>query len=273
MPSVPPYESGRRLCLLMDAGETRFSVEATSIMEVAAPGPDETSLRGVLEVRDLSVLLGGEPERVPGMIVVFDVSPTLAVRVRSIVEAADVAADPHFLLPAGLGATLAAISHSAVLHKDRLYLELIAEALPHTAGLAVPPPKHPVHLIGAMPDRSLVFESQGRLFGIPLPLVSQVVTQGPGFSVLPGKGGAVAGVLPHGQTLWPIYSAPALLGAPATPETFLVLAEVAGKSLGLCASRVLGVHPRFMPAEEPGEFRIPGMQTPVLFLDLPRMFS
>ncbi len=271
---MPPYESGRRLCLLVEAGETRFAVEATSIMEVAAPGPDETSLRGVLEVKDLSVLLGGEPERVPGMIVVFDVSPTLAVRVRSIVEAADVAADPHFLLPTGLGSTLAAISHSAVLHKDRLYLELLAEALPHEPGTALPPPQLPVHLLEAPPERSLVFESRGRLFGLPLPLVSQVVMQGASFSVLPGKGGAVAGVLPHGQALWPIYSAPALLGAPAMVETFLVLVEVAGRSLGLCASRVLGVHPHFAPAGgEPGEFHAPGLQAPVLFLDLPRMFS
>jgi chemotaxis signal transduction protein len=258
----------------MEAGETRFSVEATSIMEVAAPGPDETSLRGVLEVKDLSVLLGGEPEPGPGMVVVFDVSPTLAVRVRSIVEVVDVAQAQHFLLPPGLGDTLAALSHSAVLHKERLYLELSAEALPHEAGAMSPPPELPVALTEAPPERSLVFESQGRLFGLPLPLVSQVVTRGASFSVLPGKGGAVAGILPHGQALWPVYSAPALLGAAAaTAEAFIVLAEVGGRSLGLCASRVLGVHPRFEPAEEPGEFRAPGLPTPVLFLDLQRMFS
>lgn len=258
----------------MEAGQTRYSVEATSVMEVAAPGPDETSLRGVLEVTDLSVLLGGEPERVPGMVVVFDVSPTLAVRVRSIVEVVDVAPAPHYLLPSGLGDTLAALSRSAVLHKDRLYLELNAEALPHEPGTVRPPPEHPVHFLGSRPERSLVFESQGRLFGLPLSLISQVVTQGPAFSALPGKGGAVAGVMPHGQALWPLYSAPALLGgAAAQVEPFLVLTEVEGRSLGLCASRVLGVHPRFEPTGEPGEFSAPGVPAPVLFLDVRRMFS
>ncbi|PTL85227.1 chemotaxis protein CheW [Vitiosangium sp. GDMCC 1.1324] len=271
---MPPYESGRRLCLLMEAGDTRFSVEATSVMEVAAPGPDETSLRGVLEVTDLSVLLGGSPEQGPGMVVVFDVSPTLAVRVRSIVEVVDVASAPHFLLPSGLGDTLAALSRSAVLHKDRLYLELNPEALPHEPGTVSPPPEHPVHFAGSPPERSLVFESQGRLFGLPLTLISQVVMRGPAFSALPGKSGAVAGVMPHGQALWPLYSAPALLGgASACAESFLVLAEVEGRGLGLCASRVLGVHPRFEPAGEPGEFTAPGLQAPVLFLDLRRMFS
>ena len=258
----------------MEAGDTRFSVEATSVMEVAAPGPDETSLRGVLEIMDLSVLLGGEPEPGPGMVVVFDVSPTLAVRVRSIIEVVDVAPAPHFLLPPGLGDTLAALSRSALLHKDRLYLELTAEALPHEPGTVRPPPEHPVLYTEGLPGRSLVFESQGRLFGLPLPLVSQVVTRGPSFSALPGKGGAVAGVLLHGQTLWPLYSAPGMLGAPATPEDFLVLLEVEGRGgMGLCASRVLGVHPRFEPTGEPGAFRAPGVTDPVLFLNLQRMFS
>jgi chemotaxis signal transduction protein len=270
---VPSFESGRRLCLLLEAGKTRFSVEATSIMEVAAPGPDLTSLRGVLEVKDLSVLLGGSPEEGTGMVVVFDVSPTLAVRVRSVVEVVDVTHAPFFLLPSGLGGTLAALSRGAVLHKGRLYLELIAEALPHQPGELAHPPSHPVCLLEFPPERSLVFESQGRLFGLPLSQVLQVVQQEQSFSALPGSGGAVAGVFHHNQALWPVYSAPALLGASALPESFFVLAEAAGRSLGLCASRALGVYPRFEHTDAPGEFSAPGLPAPVLFLDLPRMFS
>ncbi len=270
---MPVYESGRRLCLLLEAGDTRFCVEATSVLEVAAPGPDEMSLRGVLEVKDLSVLLGGEPERGPGMIVVFDVSPTLAVRVRSIIEVMDVAAAAHYLLPSGLGSPLAALSRSPVLPKERLYLEPTAEALPHEAGAASARPERPVHWMSTPPERSLVLESRGQLFGVPLPHVSQVVMRGPAFSVLPGQATAVAGVMPHGQRLWPLYSAPALLGGSASAEDFLVLCEVAGQHLGLCASRVLGVHPRFEPTAEPGAFSAPGVSSPVLFPDLGRMFS
>ncbi len=267
------FESGRRLCLLLEAGETRFSIEATSIMEVAAPGPDVTSLRGVLEVKDLSVLLGGSPEQGTGMVVVFDVSPTLAVRVRAVVEVTDVMSAPYYLLPSGLGDTLAALSRGAVLYKDRLYLEIIADALPQQPGTVTPPPRLPVHLLGSPPERSLILESQGRLFGLPLSQVFQVVLQGSAFCRLPGEGGAVAGVYLHRQALWPIYSAPALLGEPALPESFFVLVELEGRPLGLCASRVLGVHSRFSPAEEPGEFSSPGLPAPALFLDLPRMFS
>lgn len=258
----------------MEAGETRYAIEATSVMEVALAGGDGTSLRGMLEVKDLSVLLGGVPEEVPGMVVVLDVSPTLAVRVRSVVEVADVARAPFFLLPSGLGDTLAPLSRGAVLHKERLYLELIAEALPQRMGPHLQAaPTRPIHLVEAPPDRALVFESQGRLFGLPLGLVSQVVSRGEAFSNLPVQSGAVAGIFPHGQALWPIFSAPAMLGGPAEAEAFFVLTELAGQNVGLCATRVLGVLQRFAATDTHGEFTAPGLTGPALFLDLQRMFS
>jgi chemotaxis signal transduction protein len=271
---VSPFESGRRLCLLVEAGGTRYAVEATSVMEVAMPGANGSSLRGMWEVKDLSLLLGGPPEQGPGMVVVLDVSPTLAVRVRSVVEVADVARAPFFLLPPGLGDALTLLSRGAVLHKERLYLELNAEALPHRPDpRLLPPPQRPVYLLEAPPERALVIESRGRLFGIPLPLVSQVVARGEAFSALPVQGGPVAGIFPHAQVLWPICSAPALLGAPALPEAFIVMTELAGQSVGLCATRVLGVVQHFEAGEERGEFTAPGLPGAALFLDLQRMFS
>lgn len=242
-------------------------------MEVALPGSDGTSLRGMLEVKDLSVLLGGDPEPGPGMVVVLDVSPTLAVRVRSVVEVADVARTPFFLLPAGLGETLAPLSRGAILHKERLYLELIADSLPQRGVVRPAVPPRPVHLLDSPPDRALVLESQGRLFGLPLSLVSQVVTRGEAFSRLPVQNRAVAGVFPHAQVLWPIFSVPGMLGAEGQPEAFFVLTEMAGQNVGLCATRVLGVLQRFEPTAERGEYTASGLPGPVLFLDLQHMFS
>lgn len=260
--------------MLVEAGETRYAVEATSVMEVAVASATGSTLRGMWEVKDLSVLLGGAPEQVPGMVVVLDVSPTLAVRVRSVVEVADVAQAPFFLLPPGLGDGLAQLSRGALLHHERLYLELNADALPHRPGPRLPPPpSRAVHLAESAPERALVFESGGRLFGIPLTLVSQVVPRGEAFSVLPMQDGAVAGILPHAQVLWPVCSAPALLGAPALPEAFVVLTELAGQNVGWCATRVLGVVQRFEAAEGRGEFTAPGLPGSVLFLDLQHMFS
>ena len=271
--AVVAFESGRRLCILVEAGATRFAVEATSVTEVATATSDRDSLRGALEVKDLSQLLGGDPVEEAGMIIVLDVSPTLAVRVRSVVEVADLAQAPFFLLPPGLGPVLGRVSRGAVLHRDRLYLELVAEALAGGQPRTASAPARPVHLAQDTPERSLVFESQGRLFGVPLPLVSQVVNRSDAFSALPASGGPVAGIFPHAQALWPICSAPGLLGGEALAEAYFVLTQPAGQSIGWCASRVLGVYPRFEPGEAAGEFRASALSEPVLFLDLQRMFS
>lgn len=266
---MSPFESGRRLCLLAEAGRTRLCVEATSVTEVSVPPPGATTLRGGVEVRDLSVLLGGPPEQEPGMVVVFDVSPTLAVRVRSVVEVADVSASPTFSLPAALGEPLLATTRGALLHKEHLYLELKVDSLPRQPGALGPPPVREPGLLRYAPDRALVFESQGRLLGLPLLQVLQVVARSPSFYLLPAPGGPIVGLQPHAERLWPIYSpgAPQEPEAEGTPEPFCVLVEVGGRRLGLFARRVLGVYTRFRADEAPGTFMAPGLPGPALFLD------
>lgn len=272
------FESGRRLCLLFEAGRTRFAIEATSVVEVAPPDPEGKSIRGLLELKDLSVLLGGQPEIRPGMAIVLDVSPTLALRVRGILEVADAARAQTFQLPQGLGEGLAIAVRGALFHNGGLYLELAPDGLcqraaAQAAGAPVEFPVRPVFVAEEPPDRALVFESQGRLFGIALSLVSQIVSSSSAFCPLPSTPSPIAGLFPHLQSLWPITSAPALLGAQAEPEPLFLLTELAGQSVGLCAARVLGVHQGFSAADQRGEFIAPGLPRPALFLDLQRMFS
>ena len=78
---------------------------------------------------------------------------------------------------------------------------------------------------------------------------------------------AAAGALAH------LLGAGSARRGEARREELLVLAELAGQNLGLCAARVLGVHQRFSGAAVRGEFSAPGLPGPVLFLDLQRMFS
>ncbi len=260
------------MCVLMEAGPTRFAVDATAVTEVAAVGTDGRTIRGLMELQDLSVLLGGQDEVRPGMAVVLDVSPTLALRVARVVEVADVARAPSFLLPPGLGDVLAQLARGALLHGGQLYVELHPEALLHHRGAACAPAR-PVSFVEAPPERALVFESQGRTYGVPLPLVSQVVMAGEGFCPLPLASGPVSGLYPHHQALWPICSVPALLGAVPLCEPYFILTELAGQSVGLCARQVLGVHGPFAPTDTLGELRTARLPAPVLFLDLQRMFS
>jgi chemotaxis signal transduction protein len=207
------------------------------------------------------------------MALVLDVSPTLAVRIKRVLEVADLARAETFLLPAALGETLAMYSRGAVLYQDKLFLELVADALPQQPGRPVSASSRPVFLFDERPDRALVFESQGRLYGVPLSLVSQVIPTGPAFCAFPTRSGPVAGLYPHANMLWPVYSAAGLLGGEARNEAFLVLTELAGQNVGMCASKVLGVFQDFRPSTERGEFAVERVPLPVLFLDLQRMFS
>lgn len=262
------------MCLLFEAGPCRYAVEATAVTEVAAPDPEGRTLRGSLELRDLTQLLGApEVEARPGMAVVLDVSPTLALRVRTVHEVADVAKDRYFGIPPALGEALAFVSRGALLHDGKLFLELKPEAIPHQPLRRPPARVRPVFLRDTPPDRALVFESQGVLWGLDLPVVSQVVAATDAFVPLPVAHGPVAGMFPHDQALWPIYSAPALIGASPGREPLFVLAEVAGEAAGLCASRVCGVYDRFEPTTGRGEFTARGLSRPIVFLDYQRMFS
>lgn len=265
------FEAARRLCLLFEAGGVRYAVEATSVQEVARPDPEGDTLRGALALRDLSVLLGGPSEVRPGLALVLDVSPTLGLRITSTIEVADVAESTVFRLPVLLAGQLGHSVRGAILHGERLYLELIAEAL--RQGGANPQAPRPPVLLESPPERALIFESQGRLFGIPVTLVSQVVLTGASFGALPAQSGPLVGMFPHAQVLWPIYSAAGLLGAPPLKEPLILLSELAGHQVGWGAEKVLGVFGRLSPGERPGEFAVDDVGRPALFLDLQRMFS
>jgi chemotaxis signal transduction protein len=270
---VPGFESGRRLCLLFESAAVRFAIEATSVMEIAQPDPTADRVRGNLELRDLSDMLSGLKEVRPGMAVVLDVSPTIAVRVKSVIEVVDVARDPLFQLPQLLGEHLGALVRAALLHGPQLFLELTPESLPHLSAPLPAIAPRPIYLVEETPDRALLFESHGRVYGIALTLVSQVVPCTRAFCGLPGIPGPMAGLFPHAQVLWPVFTARGLLGEPSGPEELLLLTELAGQSLGLSASKVLGVQAGFTPTDVRGEFALPGFASPVLFLDFQRMFS
>src|SRR5690242_18552069 len=118
----------------------RFAVEATSVTEVAVANSENDSLRGLVELKELSALLSGEPEERPGMAVVLDVSPTLALRVRRVFEVADVARAPLFRLPQGVDPSFTVFTRGALLFSGQLYLELSPEALPHLGQTRPPVP-------------------------------------------------------------------------------------------------------------------------------------
>lgn len=267
-----PVGSGR-LCVFFEAGPARYCVEATSVLEIGTAPPDADTLHGVHVLRDLSQLFGGDPEQRPGLALLFDVSPTLAVRIKRVIDVADVAHAPFFLLPSGLGDSLTLMLRGAVLRADQLYLELAAEMLSpqHLDPRALPQGR--LCLSKESADKVLVFETEGRLYGIPMGFVSQIVPQGEGFCRLPFRQAPVVGLLPHAQSLWPIYSIAGMAGEQAVTEKFIILAEIAGRNLGICAARAVGVRANFEATSTPGEFVSRDVEGPVCLLDLEGMFS
>lgn len=267
---------------------TRYAVDATSVVEVVVPAPLEDRVSGGIELKDLSVLLGGSAESRPGAGVVLDVSPTLAVRIRKVEEVADVAQAPLFLLPPALKTLIAPRVRGAILYKERLYLELGELDALGRHPIASHPARAESGPRSSLPsppaDRALIFESGGRLYGVGLPMVSQVVRATEAYCPFPLVHGPVCGVFPHAQSLWPVYSAPVLFGSALSrtasepsvehpDENLLVLTEVMGLSVGFCASKVLGIRDRFEAGEREGEYLASGVQAPITFPDLQGEFS
>lgn len=243
--------------LLLEAGGTRYALEATSVLEIAElEASQETVHRHQLV--DLSMILGGPPEHRPGKAVVLDVNPTTAVRVRNVREVLDLAKAPHYPLPRRLLPILEPAVRGALLYGNELFFELDADAA--AEGLHA----DPLHLIEQLPlaqapERALVFRTQGQTVCVPLSFVSQVVPAGDGLCGVPHPGPLV-GVVLHQQHLWPTYSLPGLIGGATIAEPLAVLVEVRGEGVGLLASEALGVRHR----DQLNEMQV---------IDLERLFS
>jgi hypothetical protein len=249
------HDGGRRLALLFDSGPAHYALEASLVLEVTPPDADEerATVRGVFPLEDLSVLMGGAPERRPGLAVLLDTSPTMAVRVREGAEVADVAGAPHFQLTRDLAQRIGTLVRGALQHQGRLYLDLRAEALGQTCMLPAPPQRI-VTWLEAPQGPALLFESGGTLFAVPLQHVLQISPVLAAFCPFPVPGGVIAGLLAHAGTLWPVYALPAFLGQPPAVEAQVVLLELAGIQVAVCASRVLGIEHRLASAGKPGRW-------------------
>jgi chemotaxis signal transduction protein len=250
-------ELGRRLCLLIEAGPARFAVPATSVLEVAVPDANGATLRGHHPLVDLSALLGGGPEVRPGTAVLLDTSPTLALRVAKVRGLHDVAECPWLHVPRRVAPTLEPFVRGLVDIKGELFLELDVEAL--AAGPRSAAQLKVVDPFGPPLAQALVFETGGRLVGLPLTSVAQVVGLSVKFCPLVAPSAAV-GIILHQQQAWPVFSLPGLLGEPFVPEPMVVLTDIGGDGVGFTAGRALGVLEGA---------RLEGVAT----LELKRMFS
>ncbi len=224
----------RRLCVFFEAGVTRYAVEAISVLEVARPERDDETLRGHHGIRDLSTLLGGEPEQRPGTVVVLDSSPTLAVRTRKVDGVFDAA--PHLVLPVPnrLVPLLAPAVKQGLVSDQALVFELDAA----NVARGLPRPTRRLEVVaGTATGPCLVFETMGKPFAVSLERTSSVASSGPMFNPAPGVGSFI-GVLMHQQRLVPAFTL-----VEGACEALLVVIELSSGPVAVSASRAIGVRP------------------------------
>lgn len=224
----------RRLCVFFEAGQTRYAIEATSVVEVARPNleSDDETFRGHLAIRDLSLLLGGDAEVRPGTVVVLDSSPTVAARTAKVDGVFDAA--PHLSLPLSnrLVHLLAPVVRQGLVSEAGLSFELDAAEVPR----GLPRQSRKLELVPTTAKGPcLVFESADLLLALPLSDVSQVAAKGPMFNAAPSVGPFI-GVLMHQQRLVPVFS---LTGTRA--EALLVVVELESGPVAISATRAHGV--------------------------------
>ncbi|MFZ5444322.1 MAG: chemotaxis protein CheW [Myxococcota bacterium] len=223
----------RRLCVFFSAGATRYAIDAVRVLEVSRATDDgPLPPKPHVEERDLSLLLGGDPEPEVRAGVTLDVTPTLALRVKRVDGVFDVATLPRWPIQGRLIPLVSPAIGAAFEYEERLYFELDAEGV--ARGLPRQSRALERHLRDAA--QALVFSVQGERLGLPLHHVVQVSEAGAHFNRSPNAG-SFLGVAQHRGALCPVFT----VGPLGLVQPFVVLFEVNGDLLGISASQVEGV--------------------------------
>ncbi len=242
----------KEMYVFFEAEDSRYAIDALCVTEVARPDTTGDTLGHHLVLKDLSVLFGGGSEVLPGTAIVFDTSPTLAVRVRSVHGVFDASGDSRLALPPRLIPLVSPAIRGAIVREGHLYFEIDLGGI--VRGLPKQTKKKERHL--QEPEgQTLVFESGDEVLGIPLLRVKEVVSQSSMFNRSPGRG-AFLGAMVHRQQLCTVYGATEF----SAPEAFVVLIDTGSGTIGLSARRAVGVVPRHALGD-------------VAIIDVDRMFS
>ncbi len=242
----------RRLCVFFSAGATRYALDAVRVLEVTRATEEGTfEPPQHVTVRDLSLLLGGDPEPEVRAGVTIDVSPTLTLRVKQVDGVFETAGLPRWPVQGRLIPLISPAIGAALEFEGRLVFELDAEGVAR----GLPRQLKPLVRHTCEAPQALVFTVQGERLAIPLLHVVQVIEAGAHFNRCPNAG-TFLGVAQHRSSLCPVFT----VGPLGLVQPFVVLFEVNGDLLGLSASQVEGVRPATS---------LDGVQV----LDIARMFS
>jgi chemotaxis signal transduction protein len=210
------------------------------VVEVGA-GEGEVVVRGEsLPVAFVSTVLGLAGGAAP-LALVTEGAPRAALRVDRVHGIVDLAEAEVFQIPARTPLPQPPPFAGAVVARGEIALELALGTLgfaPLEPAVEGPPPAAD---LGPPAERELRFARNGRVFGVPLSLLVQVL-EAPRIAPVPLTPPSHRGLLYHGRALHPVHDLAVLLGdgAPPAGETVLLL-DAGGAGVGVVADRVLGV--------------------------------
>jgi chemotaxis signal transduction protein len=237
--------------VLFSAGGVRLALRLSHVREIVAvaPGDGEVRSRGeAVPTAFVSTVLG-LPTGPSGFALLTEGSPGLALRVDAVHGIADLADAEFFQLPAPTPLPQPPPFSGAVVVRGEVALELSVGTL----GFAPLEPAEeytdPPPDLGLVPDRELRFARGGRVFGVPLSLLVQVL-EGPRLAPVPLTPRSHRGLLHHARSLHAVIDVASLYGGlaldpaaftpPGAARTVLLL-DAGGTGVGVVADRVLGL--------------------------------
>jgi chemotaxis signal transduction protein len=237
--------------VLFSAGGVRLALRLSHVREIAsvAQGEGEARSRGEpVPTAFVSTVLG-LPSGPSGFALFTEGTPGIALRVDAVHGITDLADAEFFQLPAPTPLPQPPPFSGAVVVKGEVALELSVGTL----GFAPlePAEEHPDPPpdLGLVPDRELCFARGGRVFGVPLSLLVQVL-EGPRLAAVPLTPRSHRGLLHHARSLHAVIDvaalygepplAPGAFGSPGAGRTVLLL-DAGGTGVGVLADRVLGL--------------------------------
>lgn len=232
-----------RKALIFSAGGVRFALRLSHLREIVAVEGMEGEIRTRGEsvpCAFVSTVLGLRGGPSP-LALLTEGSPRLALRVEAVHGIVDLSGAEFFQLPARTPLPQPPPFSGAVVLEGRVALELAMA----TIGFA---PLEPAEELPAPPadlgpgaERELRFARAGRVYGVPLSLLVQVL-EGPAIAPVPLTPASHRGLLYHGRALHPVVDLAVRYGGgePAEGRTVLLL-DAGGAGVGVVADRVLGV--------------------------------
>lgn len=256
MPSLP----AERKVVLFSAGGVRFALRLSHVREIVAVGPGggEVVSRGEkVPTAFVSTVLGlrGGPA---GFALLTEGTPGVALRVDAVHGISDLSEAEFFQLPSPTPLPQPPPFAGAMVVKGEVALELAVSSM----GFAPlePAEEHPEPPpdLGIQPDRELRFARAGRVFGVPLALLVQVL-ENPPLAPVPLTPRSHRGLLHHARALHAVLDVAVLYGdsdpfdAPEPgrpgagappgpgPRRTVLLLDAGGNGVGVVADRVLGL--------------------------------